>query len=207
MMIVAVVNTKGGSGKTTVATHLAAHFAYKGFVTGLADLDPQESAAGWLARRPYTLPAIQGIDLEKAKPPKSLERLVVDAPAALKRKAVAEMVETADVLVIPVLPSVFDEDGTRRFLKHIEDLNPVKKGKRDVCFIANRVRLRSRAADRLDAFLADMNFPVMARLRDTLIYANLAAEGQSLFDVGGARLDDHRRDWRSLLDYLDNCAP
>lgn len=206
MMIVAVVNTKGGSGKTTVATHLAAHFAQKGFATGLADLDPQESSSGWLARRPYTLPAIQAVDLEKSKPPKSLERLVVDAPAALKRKAVAEVVETADVLVIPVLPSVFDEDGTRRFLAHIADLKTVKKGKRDICFVANRVRLRSRAADRLDAFLAEMNFPVMARLRDTLAYANLAAEGQSMFDVGSARLDDHRRDWRPLLDYLDNCA-
>ena len=207
MMIVAVVNTKGGSGKTTVATHLAAHFAQKGLATGLADLDPQQSASGWLVRRTYTLPAIQGVDLEKSKPSKTLERLVVDAPAALKRRAVAEVVETADVLVIPVLPSVFDEDGTRRFLRHIEDLKPVKKGKRDICFVANRVRLRSRAADRLDGFLADMNFPVMARLRDTLIYANLAAEGQSIFDVGGARLDDHRRDWRPLLDYLDNCMP
>ncbi|SBW03327.1 putative partition-like protein [uncultured Alphaproteobacteria bacterium] len=207
MMIVAVVNTKGGSGKTTIATHLAAHFAQRGVATGLADLDPQESAAGWLARRPYTLPAIHSVDLEKAKPPKSLDRLVVDAPAALKRKAVAEVVATADVLVIPVLPSVFDEDGTRRFLAHIEDLKAVRKGRRDVCFVANRVRLRTRAAERLEAFLAEMRFPVMARLRDTLTYANLVAEGQTLFDVPGAKFEDHRRDWRPLLDYLDNCAP
>lgn len=205
MMIVAVVNTKGGSGKTTIATHLAAHFAQRGAATGLADLDPQESAAAWLARRPYTLPAIHPVDLERAKPPKHLERLVVDAPAALKRKAVAEVVETADVLVIPVLPSVFDEDGTRRFLDHIADLKAVRKGRRDICFVANRVRLRTRAAERLEAFLAEMRYPVMARLRDTLTYANLAAEGQSLFDVPSARLDEHRRDWRPLLDYLDNC--
>ncbi len=205
-MIVAVVNTKGGSGKTTVATHLAAHFAQRGLVTGLADLDRQQSASGWLARRPYTLPAIHAVDLESGKPPKTLDRLVVDAPAALKRKAVAEVVETADVLVIPVLPSVFDEDGTRRFLDHIADLKPVKKGKRDICFVANRVRLRSRAAERLEAFLKDLDYPVMARLRDTLTYANLATEGQALFDVSGARLEDHRRDWRPLLDYLDNCG-
>ncbi len=173
MMIMAVVNTKGGSGKTTLATHLAAHFARRGLKTGLADLDPQQSANGWLTRRPYTLPAIAAVDLENDnKPPKGLDRLVADAPAALKRKAVADVVETADVLVIPVLPSIFDEDGTIRFLKHLDTLKAVRKGK-----------------------------------RDTQTYANLAVEGGSLFDVPSARPDDYRAEWRTLLDYLDNCMP
>jgi len=207
MMIVAVVNTKGGSGKTTVATHLAAHFARRGLATGLADLDRQQSSSSWLARRPYTLPAIRPVDLETGKPPKEIARLVVDAPAALKRKAVADVVEAADVLVIPVLPSIFDEDGTLRFLKHLETIKPVKKGKRDICFVANRVKLRTRAAERLDAFLTDLSYPVMARLRDTQSYANLAVEGSSLFDAPGARLADYRAEWQPLLDYLDNCAP
>ncbi|MBN2753046.1 MAG: ParA family protein [Rhodospirillaceae bacterium] len=204
-MIVAVVNTKGGSGKTTVATHLAAHFACRGLVTGLADLDRQQSAAGWLARRPYTLPAIVSVDLETGKSPKGMDRLVVDAPAALKRKAVADVVESADVLVIPVLPSVFDEDGTLRFLKHLETIKPVKKGKRDICFVANRIKLRTRAVERLEAFLADMDYPVMARLRDTQTYANLAVDGRSLFDAPGVRLKDYRAEWQPLLNYLDNC--
>jgi chromosome partitioning protein len=207
MMIVAVINTKGGSGKTTIATHLAAGFARRGEKTGLADLDPQQSAAGWLARRSYTLPAIVAVDLETAPSPKGLSRLVVDAPAALKRKAVAEVVETADVLVIPVLPSIFDEDGTVRFLKHLETLKTVRKGKRDICFVANRLKPRTRAAERLEAFLSDLAFPVTARLRDTQAYANLAAEGSSLFDSPFARLEDYRAEWRPLLDYLDNCAP
>ena len=191
MMIMAVVNTKGGSGKTT-----------------LADLDPQQSANGWLTRRPYILPAIAAVDLENDnKPPKGLDRLVVDAPAALKRKAVADVVETADVLVIPVLPSIFDEDGTIRFLKHLDTLKAVRKGKRDICLVANRLRYRTRALERLESFLADQPYPVMARLRDTQTYANLAVEGGSLFDVPSARLDDYRAEWRTLLDYLDNCMP
>ncbi len=207
MMIVAVINTKGGSGKTTLATHLAAHFARRGLRCGLADLDPQESASGWLSRRPYTLPAIDAVDLENGRSPKGLDRLVVDAPAALKRKAVAEVVETADVLVIPVLPSVFDEDGTARFLKHLETMKTVRKGKRDICFVANRVRTRTRAAERLEAFLTGLSYPVMARLRDTQAYANLAVDGGSLFDSPLSRLEDYRVEWRPLLDYLDNCAP
>ncbi len=206
-MIVAVINTKGGSGKTTLATHLAAHFARRGLVTGLADLDPQQSAGGWLERRPYTLPAISPVDLENQRPPKGMERLVVDAPAALKRKAVADVVEAADVLVIPVLPSIFDEDGTARFLKHLETMKTVRKGKRDICFVANRLKQRTRAAERLEAFLAGMPYPVMARLRDTQAYANLAIDGGSLFDSPLARLEDYRAEWRPLLDYLDNCAP
>lgn len=205
MLIVAVMNTKGGSGKTTVATHLAAHFAHKGLKTGLADLDRQQSSQGWLDRRSYSLPAIAAIDLENGKLPEGIDRLVVDAPAALRRSAVDDVVAQADVVVIPVLPSAFDEDGTLRFLKHLEKLKPIRKGKRDVCFVANRVRLRTKAAERLDAFLAGLPFPVMARLRDTQAYANAAADGTSLFDAGGARAEEYRREWQPLLDYLENC--
>lgn len=205
MMIVAVVNTKGGSGKTTVATHLAAHFAVRGETIGLADLDRQQSAAGWLKRRPEKYAPIRGVDLEEGRPPRGLDRLVVDVPAALKRKAVAEVVETADVLVIPVLPSAFDEDGTLRFLGLLEKLKPIRKGKRDICLVANRIRLHTRALDRLESFLSGLAYPVMARLRDTQAYALAAAEGGTLFDAGGGRLDDYRGEWRPLLDFLDNC--
>ncbi|SDE30206.1 ParA family protein [Rhodospira trueperi] len=208
MFIVAVANSKGGCGKTTVATHIAAHFAGRGFRTGLADLDRQQSARAWLGRRPQGLSAILAVDLdvEDGKLPKKLDRLVVDCPAAMTKQTVKDVVAQADTIIVPVLPSAFDEDGTRRFLGQLLKLKPVRKNRRDVAFLANRVRARTRAADRLDAFLADLEFPVVARLRDTQQYANAAAEGLTLFDTAGARVQSHRDEWGPLLDFLERCV-
>ncbi|KAA5607322.1 ParA family protein [Roseospira marina] len=208
MFIVAVANSKGGCGKTTVATHIAAQFAARGFRTGLADLDRQQSAAGWLDRRPADLATITGIDLdvEDGKLPKGLDRLVVDCPAAMTKATVKDVVQQADAIIVPVLPSAFDEDGTIRFLKLLLKLKPVRKNRRDVAFVANRTRARTRAADRLEQFLTELDFPVAACLRDTQQYANAAVDGQTVFETGGARAQSHRDDWMPLFNLLERWA-
>jgi chromosome partitioning protein len=208
MFIVAVANTKGGCGKTTVATHIAAHFAGRGFRTGLADLDRQQSAAGWLRRRPDGVARIAAVDLdiEDGRLPKGIDRLVVDCPAAMTKGSVKDLVQRADVVIVPVLPSAFDEDGTVRFLKHVSKLKPVRRNRREVAFIANRTRARTKAADRLEAFLAELAFPVAARLRDTQHYANAVADGLTLFESGGARAQGHRDDWMPLFDLMERWA-
>ncbi|MGH6905853.1 MAG: AAA family ATPase, partial [Geminicoccaceae bacterium] len=92
MIIVLVANTKGGCGKTTVSTHLAAAFAGAGQRTALADADRQRSSLEWTRLRPGTAPPIAGLDWSKdvAQPPKGLDRLVIDAPAAMRKKDVFE---------------------------------------------------------------------------------------------------------------------
>jgi len=213
MLIIAVANTKGGCGKTTVATHLAAHFAVQGLRTGLADLDRQQSARAWLTRRPPTAAPIADVDLDVAagKTPKSLvkrlDRLVVDCPAAMTKDTVKDVVQQAATIVVPVLPSAFDEDGTLRFLKHLMKLKTVRKHQRDVAFVANRLRLRTRAADRLETFLTDLEFPVAARLRDSQAYANAVAEGLTLFETGGQRAQPLRDEWASLLALVESADP
>ena len=59
MRSILVVNPKGGSGKTTLATNLAGFFAAHGKRVVLADMDRQQSAANWLARRPDSVPHIK----------------------------------------------------------------------------------------------------------------------------------------------------
>jgi chromosome partitioning protein len=207
MFVIAIANTKGGSGKTTVATHLAANFATRGFSTGLADLDRQQSALSWLDRRPVDAAPITGINLSKEDIiPKSIDRLVVDAAAAMGKGVVKDIVEQADMVVVPVLPGAFDEDGTRRFIGHLEKIKEIRKNKREVAFVANRVRLNTKALSRLEAFLEDLSFPVITRLRDTQHYNNAAADGVSLFDLSGTRLDPYRAEWAPLLDFIESKA-
>lgn len=208
MFTVLVANIKGGCGKTTIATHIAAAFAKAGHVTALADVDRQRSSLAWLARRPEGAAPILSLDWAKdfTGVPHGVRRLVIDAPAALKSDQIKELVKMADVVVLPVLPSTFDELATRRFLDKLEELKPIAKNKKSVVVIGNRMRLRTRAADRLDDFLEDIGHPVVARLRDSQAYPDAAATGLSLFDLPGKRIAEHRADWEPIMERIERIA-
>lgn len=205
MLTILVANIKGGCGKTTIATHLAAAAAVAGHVTVLADVDRQRSSLGWLERRPAKAPPLVGLDWAKdfSDPPRGTQRLIIDAPAALKTKQIEELVKMADLIVLPVLPGAFDEQATQRFLGKLEELKPIAKHRKSVAVIGNRMRARTKAADRLDRFLGGVGHQVVTRLRDSQIYADAAATGLSLFDMPGKRAAEHRDDWQPLLTYID----
>jgi chromosome partitioning protein len=208
MLVVLVANTKGGCGKTTISTHLAAAFASAGHHTALADADRQRSSLEWTRLRPGTAARITGLDWSKglAGPPKGVERLVIDAPAALKKKDVFELVKMADVIVVPVLPSVFDQGSTLAFLARLDELKPIRKNKKPVGVLRNRVRPRTRATARLARFLTEIEHADLGALRDRAIYNDVAAEGLSIFDLPGRRAATLREDWAPLLGYVAAAA-
>lgn len=208
MLTVLVTNTKGGCGKTTVAVNLAAAFANAGLKTVLADCDRQKSSLRWAARRPDTAAPIAAANWLKraARAPKGTQRLVIDAPAGLPPKQAKALVRRADVVVLPVLPSVFDEITTRRYLAVLAKLKPVRKGRRPVAIVGNRVRARTKEAQRLDAYLDKIGHRAVARLRDTQIYATAAASGLGLFDLNTRHAANFRRDWEPLLSFFDRTA-
>jgi chromosome partitioning protein len=200
-----VANTKGGCGKTTIATQLAAAFAAAGHLTALADADRQRSSLGWLARRPQHAAAIAGLDWsrEVGAPMRRTERLVVDAAAALRGRRVAELVKTADLVVLPVLPSSFDEIASRRFLDRLDKIGSIAKGRKSVAVVGNRMRAGSRAAEHIEKLFGGMGRPLVARLRDSRLYADAAAKGLSLFDTHGNRARELRDDWQPLLEFVE----
>ena len=205
MISVLVANTKGGCGKTTIATTLASAFAGQGHFTVLADVDRQHSSLDWARRRPDSAAALAGIDWAKEDfvVPKDAARLVIDAPAALKMKQVEALVRMADVIVLPVLPSAFDEGATRKFLVRLEELKPIRKSRAAVAIIGNRMRSRTRAAAQLDAFLGGLGHTVVSRIRDSTAYTEAAAEGLSVFDLRGRRAEELRDDWAPLLRHIE----
>ena len=124
---------------------------------------------------------------------------MIDAPAAMRMKHVDALLEEADLVVVPVLPSVFDESSTARFLERLEQLKPVRKGRKGVALVANQLRPRARASQRLEQFLALQGQPVVARLSERALYSELAAQGLSLFDAGGSAVRAAREEWDPLL--------
>ena len=205
MLRVLVPNIKGGCGKTTIATNLAAAFAAGGFVTGLAEVDRQRSSLSWLKLRASHHRPIQGLDWRRdiGDIPDTIRRLVIDAPANLRMRHVDDLIREADLVVVPVLASVFDESSTERFLTKLDELKPIRKGRKTVALVANRLRPRSKATQRLETFLERLGQPIAARLSDRAIYGELAVQGQSIFDVEGHLVRPVREEWRPLLNTID----
>lgn len=208
MIRILVSNLKGGCGKTTIAVNLAGAFARSGLVTALADADRQRSGLAWLARRPTELPPLAGLSWHKEPGaiPAGTARLVIDAPAALRGKEVEELLELADLVVVPVLPSPFDEAASERFLARLDELKPIRKGRKPVLVVANRLRPRSRAVGRLETFLARLGHPPAARLAERSLYGELALEGRSLFDASSRLAQAAVEEWGPLLRAIEEAG-
>jgi chromosome partitioning protein len=208
LLRILVANAKGGCGKTTIATHLAAALSAAGHFTALADADRQGSSLFWLARRPRRASPIAGLDWRKelAPPMPRTARLVVDAAPALHGRRIQHLVKAADLLVLPVLPSAFDETATRRFLDRLGRIGAIAKGRKPLAVVGNRVRAGTRAAERLEKFFAAIDCPLVARLRDSQIYPEIAIDGLSLFDSPGKRARDLSRDWEPLIAFIEGAG-
>jgi len=98
-----------------------------------------------------------------------------------------------------VLPSAFDEDATAHFLAKLAEVKLVRKHKRVVAVVGNRLRPGTRASAHLDHFFGGLGFPVVARLRDSQVYPTLAAEGSSVVESPLRRVRDYRAEWLPLL--------
>lgn len=205
MRSVLIANAKGGCGKTTISTNLAAAFAQSGLKTAIADVDPQHSSLSWIGRRPDSVPEIIGLDWSDGigKVKKSIDRLVIDAPAALTPKEFQKLLKMADGIVMPILPSAFDQIAAMTFLGKIETLKPIRKNKKPVAVVANRIRTRSRSTRTLMDFLQNFNHPPAMTLRESVVYIDTADNGISIFDRATQSARDAQSDWSALIGYLE----
>ena len=201
---VLIGNIKGGCGKTTLAIHLAAAFATAGYATILADCDRQRSSLKWLARRPEDAPEIVGADWSKALTPlpENAERLVIDAPAAMRHRDAKELVGLADLVIVPVLPSLLDEDATAYFLRKLGEIKSVRKHRRALALVANRIRTGTKAAEELERYFAGREPGLSARLRDSQIYPALTRAGITVFESATARARGYAEEWRPILELV-----
>ena len=204
MRAVLVANPKGGAGKTTLATNLAGYFANQGKKTALCDLDRQQSALRWMAFRSPELPAVTGYfggNQISLSLPKEADWVVVDAPAGLQGYKLSDYLRAVDKVIVPLVPSVFDMAATEDFLNTIR--NDLRGHRSKVGIVAMRVDPRTKAAGMLEEFLRHFDIPIVAYLRNTQNYVNVAAAGATLFDPPRAK---HRRDieqWGTLVDWLE----
>ncbi|MHB1427492.1 MAG: nucleotide-binding protein [Rhodocyclaceae bacterium] len=197
-----VANPKGGVGKSTLATNLAGGLARRGCRVMLGDIDRQQSSRAWLQLRPPILPKIASWEIRAdapARPPPDTTHVVLDTPAGLHGKKLAQVLKMVERVIVPLAPSLFDILATRRFLDEMLEEKALRKQRVEIAVVGMRVDARTRAAAELERFLQDTGLPVIAHLRDTQNYVQAAAHGLTIFELPASRAAQDWEQWAPIL--------
>ena len=185
-MIIALLNQKGGVGKTTLATHIAGELEFQGWSVILIDADPQGSALDWTQRRNQNgLPRLFGtvglaretLHQEAPALAKRCDHIVIDGPpriAALARSALL----AADLVLIPVQPSPYDVWASAEMLSLIREAQVFRPRLR-AAFVINRRVSTTMIGREARRTLADQPLPVLfSEVRQRIVFADSVAAGQ-----------------------------
>jgi chromosome partitioning protein len=212
MQRIVVLNPKGGSGKTTIATNLAACYAADGVQPALMDLDPQASSMRWLRKRPSEAPRIHGIAaFERStavtrswqtRIPAECRAVVIDTPAAIDSHALPDLTRGVDAVLVPVMPSEIDIQATARCIADLLLVAKIRRSERRIGIIANRVRSNTRVYQSLARFLASLDIPLITTLRDTQSYVRSAETGLGVCEMPRWQVQQDLPQWREVLSWL-----
>lgn len=206
MQTILIASSKGGCGKSTVATNLAAMHADKGRNVAIVDADPQGSSLIWCARRPDPLPGILGLEGARQSTferiPADTDVVIIDSPAGIQERMLEPLLDRADVVLVPVLPSVFDFDASAAFTERLASNRRIQRGKLPVALVANRLKPWTRASQEALKDLRQLRFPVAGHVRDSQAYVLLSGLGKSIFDYQSEYVRGHQRDWRRVVNWI-----
>jgi chromosome partitioning protein len=207
MRSILVINAKGGCGKSTLATNLAAYYASEGYETALADYDPQQSALAWLEDRPEDYAEIKGIpgyDTGLRGLSRYTDYLVIDAPARAHGKELNELVHRAESIIVPVLPSPIDIKAAHRFINELLDVHKIADRKARVAVVANRVRDNTLIFDELDEYLESLRAPYIGALREAQNYIRAYQRGLGVHELPPYLAWPDWDQWDPILEWLDS---
>jgi len=214
MVRIVLLNPKGGSGKSTIATGLAAMYAVRGFQPVLMDFDRQGTSTRWLEKRPLDRPTIQGVAAYartmavtrsfQLRVPPGADRVIVDTPAALQPHDFIEHVKDADAVLVPVMPSDADIHACSRCIGHLLIAGKIKRRENRLGVIANRVKPNTIIFRTLMRFLDQMQIPVVTTLRDAQSYVYAGEQGLGLHELNPARVQPELAQWELLWSWLES---
>mgnify|MGYP003603164311 CR=1 FL=1 len=187
MHVVAVLNQKGGSGKTTIATHLARAWQLSGKDVLLIDSDPQGSARDWASvREDHPLPVV-GIDRPTIdRDLKSVVRkdvVVIDGAPQAADLAISA-IKAASFILIPVQPSPYDIWATSDLVDLGKQRMELVEGKLKAAFVVSRAIKGTKISGEISEALKGYQLPILNTvITQRVIYPSSAASGTTVLDV------------------------
>jgi len=219
LLSILVINSKGGSGKTTLTTNLASYYASRQSVTAIIDYDPQGSSLHWLQARPKNMPAIHAANGAPARgnvhlgsrqgwvPPET-EVLLIDAPAGISGLLLKELVRKANFILIPVAPSPIDIRASADFIKDLFLVGGARTANARMAVVASRVRNRGNTAyAALERFLTSLKMPFLTNLSDSEIYLQAAEQGMGIFELDANDCARERQEFMPIVRWLEGYFP
>jgi chromosome partitioning protein len=189
--VIAILQQKGGAGKTTIATNLAHGLILKGYRTLLGDGDPQGSAREWHEANDAKLVPCVGLDrVTLSEDIKAVSEgydiVIIDGAARLALLSAAA-IRVADVILIPVQPSPYDVWATADLIDFIRQRQEVTDGKPKAAFIISRMIKNTNLSKEVIDALKTYGLPILNSCTTQYVgYAQSAAEGQSVFSYPAA---------------------
>jgi chromosome partitioning protein len=190
---IVILNPKGGCGKSTLATNIAACYAARGPQPAVMDYDPQGSTMAWLKRRPDSMPSIHGIAAYKKsmqatrswqlRVPGDTVNLIVDSPASITHDDLRELTRDSSSILVPVLPSPMDIDAASRCIADLLLVAKVNRNEGKLAVVANRTRKNTKSFNKLMRFLDSLGIPIVAVLRDSQNYVRAAEKGLGMHEM------------------------
>lgn len=210
--VIAVVNQKGGAGKSTLTMLLAGALADGGARVLVADADPQGTAQRWSGTGSGFPAAVEDLAGEEGKLHKHLRKrlvhydfVLIDTPPAAAAPVTGSALRLADLALVPVIPSPPDLWASLRIREAIaraRDKNPALRAR----IVVNQAQPNTVLAREVLALLPEFGIPLLAaQLRQRTVYRQCAALGSSLSEFGsraaiaGAELDALRREVLEIL--------
>ena len=186
MKVISILNQKGGSGKTTIATHLARSLQLKGFSVLLVDSDPQGSSRDWAAVNEENPEPVVGIDrptIERdLKRIASKDYIIIDGAPQAADLAISA-IKASDVVIIPVQPSPYDIWATSDLVDLVKQRIEMTDGTLKAAFVVSRTIKGTKIGKEISTALADYDLPVLkTNIIQRVIYPTSASKGSSVLD-------------------------
>ena len=186
MKVISVLNQKGGSGKTTIATHLARAIQLKGFSVLLVDSDPQGSSRDWAAVNEENPVPVVGIDRPTIE--RDLKRIaekdyvIIDGAPQAADLAISA-IKASDIIIIPVQPSPHDIWATSDLVDLVKQRIEMTDGKLKAAFVVSRTIKGTKIGKEISVALSDYGLPVLkTSITQRVIYPTSASIGSSVLD-------------------------